>query len=256
MYTFVRFADLGPFSNIVHSHPRYMNTPSGLIRDVKGRVLGHSRAPLSTRRFGTFEGTAGETLAAALAVRPAPISPGGSESDSSVSDDEYSELSESEVEDLVEKGLDAAKDDDVSKFRSSIKEEAKRQGLSAALTRQVIKVSLVVMAKHKGMELKDVVKAAIAAVRKNPVGKPGGRPSPKKSGTAAFRQAVGRVKDRDSRGLYGDTSLAELKGVAKMLGLRGVSKKSKAEMVGVLERQFSEMDTSFSKWNSSESPRK
>ena len=66
MYTFVRFADLGPFSNIVHSHPRFENTPSGLILDRRGRVVGHGRAPLSTRRFATFEGRAGEDVYAAV----------------------------------------------------------------------------------------------------------------------------------------------------------------------------------------------
>ena len=60
MYQFVKFSDLGPFTDIVHSNARFVNAPVGMLLDRQGRVIGHRLAPLSTRRFGTFQGTAGE----------------------------------------------------------------------------------------------------------------------------------------------------------------------------------------------------
>lgn len=71
MYTFARFPDLGAFSNIIQSHPKFENVPSGLIRDKDGMVLGHVLAPLGTRRFKTFRGAEGETFA----IPPPPPQP-------------------------------------------------------------------------------------------------------------------------------------------------------------------------------------
>ena len=62
MYRFVKFSDLGPFTDIVHSNDRFSNVPTGMLLDLEGRIVGHGRAPLSTRRFGTFEGTAGQDM--------------------------------------------------------------------------------------------------------------------------------------------------------------------------------------------------
>jgi len=72
MYQFVKFSDLGPFTDIIHSNARFVNAPVGMLLDRKGRVLGHRMAPLSTRRFGTFQGTAGEdsNLGGVLVDRP------------------------------------------------------------------------------------------------------------------------------------------------------------------------------------------
>lgn len=71
MYTFARFPDLGAFSHIVQSHPKFENTPSGLIRDKDGMVLGHILSPLGTRRFESFRGTEGETFATPPPSQPA-----------------------------------------------------------------------------------------------------------------------------------------------------------------------------------------
>ena len=75
MYTFARFPDLGAFSHIVQSHPKFENTPSGLIRDKDGMVLGHALAPLGTRRFGSFRGAEGETFATPPPSQPAILPP-------------------------------------------------------------------------------------------------------------------------------------------------------------------------------------
>ncbi len=77
MYTFARFPDLGAFSHIIQSHPKFENVPSGLVRDRDGNVLGHVLDPIGTRRFGTFRGAEGDTLARPT---PGPIMPGLSES--------------------------------------------------------------------------------------------------------------------------------------------------------------------------------
>lgn len=75
MYTFARFPDLGAFSHIVQSHPKFENTPSGLIRDKDGMVLGHILSPLGTRRFESFRGTEGETFATPPPSQPAILPP-------------------------------------------------------------------------------------------------------------------------------------------------------------------------------------
>lgn len=83
MYTFARFPDLGAFSHIIQSHPKFENVPSGLVRDRDGNVLGHALDPIGTRRFGTFRGAEGDTLAR---PPPGPIMPGLSESKGSAMD--------------------------------------------------------------------------------------------------------------------------------------------------------------------------
>lgn len=60
MAQIVPFSDLGPFSSIIHANPQFMNVPKGLLRDRKGRIIGHALAPLATRRFGSFGGTEGD----------------------------------------------------------------------------------------------------------------------------------------------------------------------------------------------------
>jgi hypothetical protein len=60
MAQIVPFSDLGPFSSVIHANPHFLNAPKGLLRDRKGRIIGHALAPLATRRFGSFGGTEGD----------------------------------------------------------------------------------------------------------------------------------------------------------------------------------------------------
>ena len=97
MFPFIRVPDSKRLSRIISSHPTFSNVPSGLIRDRDREALFDIRAPLSTRRFGTFGGKEGEVDAIKTVVK-API---GFPNPSIL--DPF-KISEAEVLDAVESG--------------------------------------------------------------------------------------------------------------------------------------------------------